>query len=207
MKRTKLQLPFLITVGVTSLACGSTVTSQNEGDDGGGGSTTSGVGGSVSVGGSTSNGVGGGTTNPPPPECPPETPGPYAQCDISPDILCSYEVSCQSGPVEMAFVCENGQFDFAPDSTCDNQADSCAGTEFHCSGDTWWMPTATNPPSPCPDAIPVAGSPCSSQEMGGVWPTCGYACDGMDVSSGWTLATCDDVGNFEGQWLLDGACD
>lgn len=203
----RLRMPFLVTVSVSALACGGEVVLQ-EGAGGGASTSTSSAGGSIGTTGvSASSGepsTGTGTVNPPPPACPPEAPDAYTSCDLEPGQTCTYDVSCQSGLRTLSFRCGAlGLYEFA-DQACEVPYDSCPGTEYYCDG-TWWMPNSTNPPSPCPQDAPMGGDACLVGEMGGDWPYCGYACDGVDASNGWTVLSC--VGpDGDQQWFTDGAC-
>lgn len=205
MKRPSLSVPFLVTIGVSSLHCGSTVVMDGEAEEGTGGQTTtstssSSVGGSGSGGQTTASSSTG--TNPPAP-CPAEAPDGYTSCDLPPDQICTYDVPCQSGVRSLSFVCDAGMFVFT-DQACVEPYDSCPGTEYYCDG-SWWMPALTNPPSPCPEVIPPDGTPCYPGGMGNDWEHCGYACDGKDASSGWTVVSCvEDGGSFA--WESDAYC-
>lgn len=200
-----LRLPFVVTVGISTLACGAsacggsaTVEPDSEGGATGSGGAGTGNGsgnngGAGTAGGGTGN-VGGDTGT-----CPPSNPEPFAQCDDG--SVCTYDVACESGPVALTFVCESSYWTIAP-QPCDQPFDHCDGTEYYCD-DQWWMPTGTNPPSPCPPELPEAGTACTPGGMGGVWENCGY-----DVGDEcWIVATCvsPDPG-FEGAWQHNGSC-
>ena len=202
MKRMKsaLRLPFVMTVGVsTAAACGGTVFIQEEGEGGGGsGGATS----STTTATSSANVTSG--TNPPPPECPTELPNGYVGCDLPEGTVCAYEVSCQSGTVNLSFACTGGWWEILSQG-CDYPYDSCPGTELYCDGQ-WWMPTGTNPPSPCPSVIPASDTPCYPGGMGGDWEHCGYACNG-DPQNGWVIASCVQPSPEEPHsWQHDGSC-
>ncbi len=133
--------------------------------------------------------------NPPPPPCPDTLPAWWDSC--GPELAgaqCSYGIDCQSGTQVFVMECAAGAWKLQP-SRCVREADSCPGTELHCQGEEWWMPQGTNPPSPCPPALPGAGEMCFAGGFGGTHEACGYRCDG-----GWQVARC-----VSGAWDL-GAC-
>lgn len=215
----RLRAPFVTiaisTLSVGAVACGNEVTIFGEGATGSGGassSTGSGSGSGTTGSGSTSGSTGssttvstgatgaGGSTSV---DCPAEPPTAYSQCATE-EGACFYTFDCQSGPVELSFACskESGYWTLV-EQACEYEYDSCPGTELYCAGQ-WWLPEATNPPSPCPDPAPAEFSECYSGGFGGVHPHCGYPCED-DASSGWTVATCS--GEFEaGTWEYDSAC-
>lgn len=203
--KTSLRLPFVMTVSVSAAAaCGGNVQIQGEGDGGSGASSTttatSGVGGAGTTAVSTSTG----TVNPPP--CPADIPNGYQNCDFPDGVACSYEVACQSGAVTLSFACSGGFWEVEP-QPCAYPYDSCPGTELYCDG-TWWMPSGTNPPSPCPAKIPDPGATCYPGEMGGDWEHCGYPCGAGDPEiDGWTVASCVLGPSDAYAWQHDGACD
>lgn len=198
----RLSLPFVATVAATA-ACGGTAIVDGDGSSGSGGdgagttttstTSTSGVGGATSVG---STGAGAGAT------CPAGPPDGYTTCEPN-KALCLYDVACQSGTVTLEFGCLDGTWSIGPDS-CVEPYDSCPGTEYYCGEDGWWMPFASNPPSPCPTEPPPEGQACFTGGMGGVWEQCGYRCDGAPDGD-WTIATCVQ-GPSGGAWVYDGAC-
>ena len=207
----KLRAPFIITLSTISVAaaCGSEVTTFSETSSAGGGgsvaTSTSDTGGnsSTSTVSTTSVTTGGGNM---PDDCPADPPSAYELCTLSnPSGVCKYTHDCQSGLVELGYTCspENGMW-MLVEQPCDYEYDSCPGTELYCSG-IWWMPTATNPPAPCPDPKPQEGSPCYSGGFGGVHHHCGYTC-GEDVSTGWTIATCYSEAIDDGVWEFDDVC-
>lgn len=198
-----LRLPFVVTVGMTgAAACGGNIYVQGE-ESGGGGeggsettTVTSNGGGTVTV--STTS-----STNPP--ACPPTLVDGYTSCEEYEGSFCSYDVSCQSGTVNLSFSCAGGYWQVEPQA-CEQPYDSCPGTELYCDG-SWWMPNATNPPSPCPTTIPPAGTPCFPGGMGGVWEHCGYSCGGDPELSGWIIASCEGKDpNGPHSWQPEGAC-
>lgn len=178
-----LKLPFIVTVGVSTAACGGAAVVDPS-------SSSSGAG----TGGSGAGGFGGNTS-----ACPAEPPGDgYGQCAISQGETCTYEIDCQSGPVSLTFACD-GVWRL-PSQSCDMPYDSCPGTHYHCDGE-WWMPTATNPPSPCPPELPEEGTACYAGGMGGVWEDCGYA-----ERDCWFVATCVQDPSGAGQWEHTDTC-
>ncbi len=200
MQRRNLRFPFVVTFTATATAtaaCGglAIVDADGHGTGAGGGTTgTSTTGATTAT--ATASSSGGNIT------CPATAPSGYVSCEASPGV-CSYPVSCQSGTVTLSFTCAEGWWELEP-SPCAQPYDSCPGTEYYCDG-SWWMPTGTNPPSPCPEKPPPAGEPCVAGGMGGVWEHCGYHCTLGDPSSGWTVATCNNP-NGEGVWTYDGTC-
>lgn len=201
-RKNSLKLPFVMTVGVsTAAACGGNVYVQGD-DDGGGGSggTTSSTT-ATNTTGMTTTGTG---TNPPPP-CPTELVDGYTPCELPEGTVCSYDVGCQSGIVSLSFACTGGWWEIVPQA-CDFAYDSCPGTELYCDGQ-WWMPTGTNPPSPCPSSIPPEGSACYPGGMGGDWEHCGYACAPDPESNGWVVASCvASSSNGPYSWQHDDGC-
>src|SRR5690606_6694476 len=100
--------------------------------------------------------------------------------------------------------CTNGWWEIAP-QPCGFPYDSCPGTELYCDGQ-WWMPTGTNPPSPCAATIPDPGTPCYPGGMGGDWEHCGYACGPDPELSGWVVASCVPSGEQNHVWQHDEGC-
>lgn len=206
-----LRTPFVVTVGSSALlgvACGGNVVVDPGGSGGAGTSTattssnaTTGTGTAVvtSSSGTTM------TTTGPMPECPPELPNGYTLCDVPESVVCTYDVSCQSGNVALSFQCTDETWQVLP-QMCAQPYDSCPGTELYCSGQ-WLLPQGTNPPSPCPDTAPTAGATCFAGGFGGVWEQCGYPCDDSP-NAPWTVATCTSTDpNTDGMWTYDGACE
>ena len=194
----RLSLPFVATVAASAACGGTAIVDADAGSGGDAGGTTASVG-STGAGGTTSvgtTGVGAG------PACPGEAPDGYATCEPH-EALCTYEVACQSGVVTLEFGCLDGTWSIGPD-TCVEPYDSCPGTEYYCGDEGWWMPFASNPPSPCPAEPPQADTPCFTGGMGGVWEQCGYRCDDAPDAA-WTIATCV-MSPTGGSWVYDGAC-
>ena len=141
------------------------------------------------------------------PHCPPSPPDGFTQCKG--DTPCSYNVKCQSGTQNIAFSCnEYGNFSVG-DQTCTPKFDSCPGTPLYCrTNGQWWIPSGTNPPSPCPVTPPEAGASCREGGFGGVWEKCGYPCKKADTP--WMVATCTrkDPSNRRSPstWQYDVAC-
>jgi len=179
---------------------GSTGGSGGSGASGGSGGTTGGAGGTTGGSGGTTGGAGGVGGGP---NCPATLPSSYDPCVDG--AACLYDVPCQSGTVSFTLSCANGYWDVAP-GTCAQPYDSCPGTMLHCEPSYGWtMPQGTNPPSPCPDPVPVAGEQCYSGGFGGVHEKCGYPCDPA-TKSGWTVMTCPYEGGTDSKWQSDGAC-
>lgn len=215
MSAKQLSKPFVLTLSVAAFACGTEVVVFSPGGSGGAtGSSTSSNGStgseSVTSTGSgttdvatTSAGPGGGDV-PPPVDCPADPPSGYEACTIEAGEQCVYDVACQSGVVELRFTCSADGYGWTVvDQACAQPYDSCPGTELYCDG-SWWQPTGTNPPSPCPSEPPQEFSACYTGGFGGVWENCGYYCD--DQSTVWTVATCYGNANEEGVWEYDSAC-
>lgn len=155
---------------------------------------------SSAAGPTTSASSGGGSV---PDNCPADAPTSYEACPIGEDASCTYTLDCQSGPVQLTFVCSEDEFGWrVADQACDFEYDSCMGTELYCSGQ-WWMPQGTNPPSPCPNDPPEEFSTCWAGGMGGMHEHCGYRCD---ETGAWTVATCSGTFDEEGSWEYDGTC-
>jgi hypothetical protein len=199
----RLRLPFVITVVSTAAAAAAcsgnaTIDDQNGTGTGTGGTGTgTGTGtGAGAGGGQAGNGSGGNPTT-----CPPAHPGVFETCALGAGEVCAYDVSCQSGDVQLEFHCVNGYWDVLPDE-CRMRYDSCPGTQFYCDTQ-WWMPQGTNPPSPCPDVAPAEGETCFSGDLGGVWENCGYFCGDSNI---WGVATCTD-GPMGSTWQYNGTCD
>ncbi len=191
--------PFVVTVSGLSavLACSAQVVVDGSGNAGGASSSQS------AASNASSSSSGGGYDYL---ECPPEMPNQYQPCPgEGHPTTCSYDVRCQSGPATVSFSCTPGDsWSLVPNQACSYAYDSCPGTDLYCMGSSWWMPTGTNPPSPCPDPPPVELSECFPYTLGGVHEHCGYPCNG-DIAQGWTVASC--VGASEpGAWEYDGAC-
>ena len=208
MRRRVPSLPFVVTFATAATAagaCGGIAIVEND-TTGGGGSATgtgTGTGTSASTSSTATSGPASSSSTGNPIDCPPTSPSGYVPCEVSPGV-CSYDVACQSGQVNLSFTCASGYWEIVP-SPCAFPYDSCPGTEYYCDS-SWWMPTATNPPSPCPEEPPPAGEPCTTGGMGGVWEHCGYRCKLGDPSAQWTIATCtSDVGS--GFWVYEGVCD
>ncbi len=219
----RLRSPFLVTLSTLSVAgvslaggCGGEIvftetSSSSASGSGGATSSASGPGttasssNGTSVGGSTSVSSGVGGSNPV--YCPAEPPSVYDTCTIHPDEACFYTLGCQSGPVQLGFICREGRQGWdVMHHDCAYEYDSCPGTELYCSGQ-WWLPEGTNPPAPCPNPGPAEGSECYSGGFGGVHEKCGYMCD-VEGQSVWTVATCTPPDIYEqGVWEYDGACD
>jgi hypothetical protein len=188
-----LRLPFVVTVATVSACAGKAIV-DGEAQDGAGGTSASGSNG-------TTDAVVGSTTTGNDPQCPPSWPEPYVECTPSSSV-CTYDVPCQSGTVAIGFQCVSGYWETA-ETPCTLPYDSCAGTDYYCDG-SWWMPTGTNPPSPCPDAAPRPLEPCFTGDFGGVWENCGYYCS--PGGSTWTIATCVAGPDGNGAWQYDEAC-
>jgi hypothetical protein len=223
MESTKrLRFPFVITCSVAVTACGTDltvldqtaatsagaggVTSASSGSTGGttdvsASSSSASTGGSGGTGSSSSSGNNG-------PNCPPSAPGAYDECKLKAGEICSYEVGCQSGPRFISFTCWDGGFGWrtVAGQACTLPFDSCPGTDLYC-GNEWGMPAGTNPPAPCPDPPPTAGSECFSGGFGGVHAKCGYPCEG-DPNKGWQIASCTggSTPNDKGSWSYDNGC-
>ena len=187
-----LKVPFVVTIAAAAAACGGTAVVESGSGGSSSGNTT------ATTSGQTTATTGTGNTL----ECPASPPDGYTQCDPGPGV-CTYDVACQSGTVALSFTCAEGWWEIQP-TACEQPYDSCPGTEYYCNGE-WIMPQGTNPPSPCPDTAPLAGEPCFSGGMGGVWENCGYYC-GPQAGSAWTVASCpfDDP---ESVWQYDGVCE
>lgn len=204
MRRRVLRLPFVVTVAAVG-ACGGIAVVDPDTTGSGGSSTGTGTGAGTSTGAVTTatSGQASSSASGNPITCPPTSPSGYDPCEVS-DAVCSYDVACQSGQVGLSFTCASGYWEILP-SPCALPYDSCPGTEYYCDV-SWWMPTGTNPPSPCPQAPPPVGEPCMAGKMGAVWEHCGYRCELGDPGAEWTVATCtSDVGS--GFWAYDGVCD
>jgi len=198
---TSLRVPFLVTVSATVgsglIACGGEVVVQS----GSGGSASTNTSANVTNGQTSAVSVGSGGSGGSTPNCPPEPPA-YGSMSCADDVptgtVCRYDVSCQSGSVDLQFVCGDFAWEMRPGQACTQPFDSCPSTDYYCDGE-WVMPQGSNPPSPCPSTRPNGGEACFTGGMGGVWPACGYYCD--DKSS-WTVAVCDQPAPGQGAWLL-----
>ena len=204
----QVRAPFVLTISTLSaLACTSEIVFEG-GSDGSGGSTSSAPSSNASTGdtsGTSGNGVGGFGGNRDGINCPAELPTGFDACpETGHPGVCSYDVPCQSGTVPIRLECTPGSFwQLVPNQTCDYAYDSCPNTELYCA-EEWWMPTGTNPPSPCPAEPPNELESCFPGDWGGVHEHCGYACDG-DVANGWTIASC--TGSDDTYWEFDSECD
>jgi hypothetical protein len=201
----RLRLPFVVTVlGSAAVACGGKAVLDGDlgaGGDGGSGASGSGASGS-GASGSGASGSGASGSGGIPIQCPAAPPGPDTPCSEPPVARCSYDVACQSGVVPLSFQC-NGIWEIVADSCV--SYDSCPGTEYYCLQTNWYMPSGSNPPTPCPSTAPPEGTPCQPVGMGGDWEYCGYWCPGSQ--SAWTVATCTQQAPMTYAWIYDGACE
>jgi hypothetical protein len=194
MSNRSLRLPFVVTIATAS-ACGGTAVIDGNSGSGGTSQSSSSSSSAVSTGSGPSTSTGMNIT------CPADPPSGYDQCSEGPGN-CVYDVPCQSGVVALSFSCVDGWWSLEP-TPCAQPYDSCPGTEYYCDM-AWWMPTGSNPPTPCPDILPPAGEMCFTGGMGGVWENCGYRC-GPQPNASWTVATCV-MSPTGGAWQYDGAC-
>ena len=188
-KRSSFRRPFVLTCSVVAVAaCGSEVLVESSGVSSGASSGTS------------------GSVN-----CPAEAPLGYVPCASPPGEQCVYDIPCQSGVRQIAFECLDqvgeGPWTVVADQACVQPYDSCPNTELYC-GTQWGLPLGSNPPAPCPSALPEEGDECMFETMGADRRYCGYRC-GETPGSGWVVAECVGVpGEFEGEWIHDeGDCD
>ena len=178
------------------------MTSASSGSTGG---TTDATSSSAAAGGNSATGSSSTGNNGP--NCPPSAPGAFDECKLKTDEICSYEVKCQSGPRFISFTCWDGNFGWrtVEGQSCTLPFDSCPDTDLYCVNE-WGMPVGTNPPGPCPDPPPTAGSECISGGFGGVHEKCGYPCEG-DPNKGWQIASCTPPNPpKKGGWYYDDGC-
>jgi len=227
-KRKKLAAPFVITAAAfTSVGLAGACGGQSESDSGSGGAggSTGGAGGSGggtgatggttgtgATGGTTGTGATGGTTGTGATggtggtgACPTTPPKTYAYgggCTTA-GLICSYDVTCHSGPDKSVYECDGANWSLAP-ATCANPEDECSDGK-HCTQGKWYPSPDPNynPPGPCPTSAPVHGAACKPGGFGGDPSACGYPCD-KDGGAGWSVAHCDfDPDGGTPAWQLD----